>query len=102
MEHIYPTLEEHNQITELKYKEELERQTIINFKNDLDYLKKQIIHYEKLYKKWKNIDNALRYFSIAITGISSMGAIVVLSIRTVGVGSVLVLPMSLTLNYYNY
>ena len=70
MEHIYPYIEEHNQITESKYKEELEKQKIINFKNDLDYLKKQIIHYNKLYTKWKQLDNILRYFSIAITGVS--------------------------------
>ena len=44
MEHVYPNIEDYTEITELKYKQELEKQKIINFKNDLDYLKKQIIH----------------------------------------------------------
>ena len=93
MEHVYPNIEEY---TELKYKEELERQKIINFKNDLDYLKKQIIHYNKLYTKWKQLDNILRYFSIAITGVSSIGTVIVLSIGTGGLASTLILPLSLT------
>ena len=78
-----------------KYKEELERQKIINFKNDLDYLKKLVIHYNKLYTKWKKLDNYIRYFSIAVTGVSSIGTVLVLSIGSGGLLTPLVLPLSL-------
>ena len=52
------------------YKADLENQRLINLKNDLDYLKQQIKHYNKLYKRWKKVDTVLRYFSVAITGVS--------------------------------
>ena len=86
-ENIYPNLNE--------YKQDLEKQKLINFKNDLDYLKQQIVHYNKLYKKWKEIDSVLRYFSIVITGVSSIGSVTILSIGTGGVLSPLILPLSL-------
>ena len=93
MQTIYPNVEDY---TELKYKQELERQKIINFKNDLDYLKNQIVHYTKLFKKWKKLDNALRYFSIGITGVASVGTVIMLGVGTGGIASAVLLPLSLT------
>ena len=91
-ENLYPKLKDYN---EVYYKEELERQRIINFKNDLNYLKQQIVHYTKLYKKWKQIDNSLRYFSVVISSVSSIGAVIILGIGTGGIASALTLPITL-------
>ena len=65
---LYPKLSEHVASDILAvYKADLENQRLIDFKNDLDYLKQQIMHYNKLYKRWKKVDTGLRYFSVAIT-----------------------------------
>ena len=97
MEKNYPNIEEYNHLTESKYKQELEQQKIINFKNDLEYLKQQITHYSKLAKKWKKVDTALRYLSIGVTCIASVAAVIVLSIGTGGVGAALFLPITIGL-----
>ena len=72
---------------------------MINFKNNLNYLNQQIAPYGKLYKKWKKVDAALRYFSVAITGVSSIGGVIVLSIVTGGVASVLAVPVPIALDH---
>ena len=95
---LYPKLSEHVDTDVVgAYKADLEKQRLINFKNDLDYLKQQIIHYDKLYKRWKKVDTGLRYFSVAITGVSSIGGVIILSIVTGGIGSVFALPVSIAL-----
>ena len=95
---LYPKLSDHTDPDVVAaYKSDLEKQRLINFKNDLDYLKQQIGHYGKLYRRWKKIDTGLRYFSVAITGVSSIGGVIILSIVTGGIGSVFALPVSIAL-----
>ena len=103
---LYPKLPDHESNpkdpmdpsdTVAAYKTELERQRVINFKNDLNYLNQQIAHYGKLYKKWKKVDGALRYFTMTVTGVSSIGGVLVLSIATCGIETALVIPVSIAL-----
>ena len=76
---LYPKLTEHDprepgdpSDTVAAYKKELEKQRVIIFENDLNYLNQQIAHYSKLYKKWKKVDSALRYFTMTVTWVSSI------------------------------
>ena len=92
---IYPKLPQDPSQEVATYKAGLEKQRLIIFKNDLDYLKQQITHYSKLYRKWKKLDTGLRYFSVAITGVTSVGGVIILSVVTGGIGSALAIPISL-------
>ena len=95
---LYPKLSEHVASDILAaYKADLEKQRVINFKNDVHYLEQQIKHYNKLYKRWKRVDTGLRYFSVAIAGVSSIGGVIILSVVTGGIGTVVALPVSIAL-----
>ena len=76
-----------------EYKQELDKQKIINFQNDLNMLKDKLNHYNKLHSKWKKIDNVFKYSAITLGAATSISAIAITSFATSFGSLMVVLPL---------
>jgi hypothetical protein len=68
---LYPNIsKEYIENVELKAKYEKIR--LQYFENDLTFITDKINHYNKLLKKWKKIDNGIKYTHIGFTSVCSV------------------------------
>ena len=73
------------------YKQELNTLHVQYFRKDLEYLREHIDHYRKLAGRWKRLSLAIKYLNGLLTVIGSIGAILVVSVATLGA---LTLPLT--------
>jgi len=83
--------------TTAEYKNKLDKMNIMLFKKDLDFIITQLVHYQKLGRRWKKVQMYLKNSAIGIGIICSIGTVVVTGISTLGSATFIVIPLTVTL-----
>ena len=87
---VYPTAPEINEENNsnpltLDYMNKLKQMRIKDFENDLTFLIDKIKHYNKLRRRWKKFDIAVRYFDIGIGSLFGIAGITLSVLVTYGI-----------------